>query len=58
MQAKKIVFSLGYSHPIEPLPPEVEAKAERLTTKGSIQQYQTTLTRHEHRQAEARTGGR
>ena len=45
VQAKKIVFSLGYSHPIEfPLPPEVEAKAERLTTKGSIQQYQTTLT--------------
>jgi large subunit ribosomal protein L6 len=45
VQGKKIVFSLGYSHPIEfPLPPEVEAKAERLTTKGSIQQYQTTLT--------------
>jgi large subunit ribosomal protein L6 len=39
VQGKKIVFSLGYSHPIE-----VEAKAERLTTKGSIQQYQTTLT--------------
>jgi large subunit ribosomal protein L6 len=45
VQGKKIVFSLGYSHPIEfPLPPEVDAKAERLTTKGSIQQYQTTLT--------------
>ena len=45
VQGKKIVFSLGYSHPIEfPLPPEVEAKAERLTTKGGIQQYQTTLT--------------
>jgi large subunit ribosomal protein L6 len=45
VQGKKIVFSLGYSHPIEfPLPPEVEAKAERMTTKGSIQQYQTTLT--------------
>ena len=45
VQAKKIVFSLGYSHPIEfPLPEGVEAKAERLTTKGSIQQYQTTLT--------------
>lgn len=45
VQGKKIVFSLGYSHPIEfPLPAEVEAKAERLTTKGSIQQYQTTLT--------------
>jgi large subunit ribosomal protein L6 len=45
VQAKKIVFSLGYSHPIEfPLPEGIEAKAERLTTKGSIQQYQTTLT--------------
>ena len=45
VQAKKIVFSLGYSHPIEfPLPEGVEAKAERLTTKGNIQQYQTTLT--------------
>jgi len=45
VQAKRVVFSLGYSHPIEfPLPPGVEAKAERLTTKGSIQQYQTTLT--------------
>ena len=27
-----------------PLPDGVEAKAERMTTKGSIQQYQTTLT--------------
>ena len=27
-----------------PLPDGVDAKAERLTTKGSIQQYQTTLT--------------
>ena len=45
VQAKKIVFSLGYSHPIEfPLPDGVEAKAERMTTKSSIQQYQTTLT--------------
>ena len=45
VQSKKIVFALGYSHPIEfPLPEGVEAKAERLTTKGSIQQYQTTLT--------------
>lgn len=45
VQSKKIVFSLGYSHPIEfPLPAGVEAKAERLTTKSSIQQYQTTLT--------------
>jgi large subunit ribosomal protein L6 len=45
VQGRKIVFALGYSHPIEfPLPEGIEAKAERLTTKGSIQQYQTTLT--------------
>jgi large subunit ribosomal protein L6 len=45
VQGRKIVFSLVYSHPIEfPLPEGIEAKAERLTTKGSIQQYQTTLT--------------
>lgn len=45
VQAKKIVFSLGYSHPIEfPLPDGIDAKAEKLTTKGNIQQYQTTLT--------------
>ena len=45
VQGRKIVFALGYSHPIEfPLPEGIEAKAERLTTKGSVQQYQTTLT--------------
>jgi len=45
VQAKRIVFSLGYSHPIDfPLPEGVEAKAEKMTTKASIQQYQTTLT--------------
>ena len=45
IQGRKIVFSLGYSHQIEfPLPEGIEAKAERMTTKGSIQQYQTTLT--------------
>src|SRR4051812_24981919 len=45
VQGKKIVFSLGYSHPIEfPLPEGVDAKAERMPTKASIQQYQTTLT--------------
>lgn len=45
VQAKKIVFSLGYSHPIEfPLPEGIEAKGERVPTKGSIQQYQLTLT--------------
>ncbi len=45
VQAKRIVFSLGYSHQIEfPLPEGVEAKAERMPTKASIQQYQLTLT--------------
>ena len=45
VQGKKIVFSLGYSHPIEfPLPEGIDAKAERLPAKASIQQYQTTLT--------------
>jgi large subunit ribosomal protein L6 len=45
IQGKKIVFALGYSHPIEfPLPEGIDAKAERLPTKASIQQYQTTLT--------------
>lgn len=45
VQGKKIVFSLGYSHPIEfPLPEGVEAKAERVATKASINQYQLTLT--------------
>ena len=45
VQGRKIVFALGYSHPIEfPLPEGIEAKAERLPTKGGIQQYQTTLT--------------
>ena len=45
VQGRKIMFALGYSHPIEfSLPEGIEAKAERLTTKGSIQQYQTTLT--------------
>lgn len=45
VQAKRIVFSLGYSHQIDfPLPEGVEAKAEKLVTKASIQQYQTTLT--------------
>jgi len=44
VQGRKIVFALGYSHPIEFVLPEGIAKAERLTTKGSVQQYQTTLT--------------
>lgn len=45
VQGKKIVFALGYSHPIEyPLPDGIEAKAERVPTKTSINQYQLTLT--------------
>ncbi|MBX3289927.1 MAG: 50S ribosomal protein L6 [Acidobacteria bacterium] len=45
VQGSKIVFSLGYSHPIEyALPAGIEAKAERINTKTSINQYQTTLT--------------
>src|SRR5918998_2547948 len=45
VQGKKIVFSLGYSHPIEfPLPEGVEAKGERVAAKASIPQYQLTLT--------------
>lgn len=45
VQGKKIVFSLGYSHPIDfPLPEGIEAKAERVATKSSINQYQLTLT--------------
>ncbi|HEX8649665.1 MAG TPA: 50S ribosomal protein L6 [Pyrinomonadaceae bacterium] len=45
VQGKRIVFSLGYSHPIEfPLPEGVDARAERIAAKSSIQQYQTTLT--------------
>src|SRR5947208_3819297 len=45
VQGKKIVFALGYSHPIEyPLPDGIEAKAERVNTKTSINQYQTTIT--------------
>lgn len=45
VQGKKIVFALGYSHPIEyPLPDGIEAKAERINAKTSINQYQTTIT--------------
>lgn len=45
VQGTKILFSLGYSHPIEyKLPEGIEAKAERVNTKTSINQYQTTLT--------------
>ena len=45
VQGKKILFSLGYSHPIEyPLPEGIEAKTERVNTKTSINQYQLTIT--------------
>ncbi len=45
VQGKKIVFALGYSHPVEfPLPDGIEAKAERMPTKTTINQYQLTLT--------------
>lgn len=45
VQGKKILFALGYSHPIDyPLPDGVDAKAERVNAKTSINQYQTTIT--------------
>lgn len=45
VQGRKIVFALGYSHPIEyALPDGVEAKAERVGAKTSINQYQLTIT--------------
>ena len=45
VQGKKILFSLGYSHPIEyPLPEGIDAKAERNNAKTSVNQYQTTIT--------------
>jgi len=45
VQGKKIVFALGYSHPVEySLPEGIEAKAERVPAKTTINQYQLTLT--------------
>jgi large subunit ribosomal protein L6 len=45
VQGRKIVFALGYSHPVEyALPDGIEAKTERVNTKTSINQYQTTIT--------------
>lgn len=45
VQGNKIVFALGYSHPIEyPLPAGIEAKTERVNTKASIVQYQLTIS--------------
>ena len=43
LQKSRIIFNLGYSHPIEfPLPAGIDVKAERINKP--IQQYQTTLT--------------
>lgn len=45
VQGNKIVFALGYSHPVEyVLPAGIEAKAERVNTKTSINQYQLTIS--------------
>ncbi len=45
IQGRKLVFALGYSHPVVyELPEGIEASSERLPTKSTIQQYQTTLT--------------
>jgi large subunit ribosomal protein L6 len=45
VQPRRIVFSLGYSHPIDfPLPEGIDVKSERVPTKSSIPQYQLTLT--------------
>jgi large subunit ribosomal protein L6 len=45
VQGRKILFSLGYSHPIEyALPEGIEAKTERVGPKTSINQYQLTIT--------------
>ncbi|HUF02901.1 MAG TPA: 50S ribosomal protein L6 [Aridibacter sp.] len=45
VQGKKLVFALGFSHPVEyVLPDGIDASAERIPAKSSINQYQTTLT--------------
>jgi large subunit ribosomal protein L6 len=45
VKGNKLVFALGYSHPVEyDLPAGIEAKAERVNTKTNINQYQLTLT--------------
>ena len=45
VQGKKIVFALGYSHPVEyPLPDGIDAKAERVPAKTTVNQYQLTIT--------------
>jgi large subunit ribosomal protein L6 len=43
LQKSRVLFNLGYSHPIEfPVPKGIEVKIERVNKP--IQQYQTTLT--------------
>ena len=43
VQKGRVIFNLGYSHPIEfPLPTGIDVKVERVNKP--IQQYQTTLT--------------
>jgi large subunit ribosomal protein L6 len=43
LQKNRVIFNLGYSHPIEfPLPTGIDVKVERVNKP--IQQYQTTLT--------------
>ncbi len=45
VSGNKLVFALGYSHPVEyPLPDGITAELERLPIKATIQQYQTTIT--------------
>ena len=45
VQGKKIMMSLGYSHPVEyALPDGIDAKTERKPAKTSINQYQLTLS--------------
>ena len=43
LQKSRVIFNLGYSHPIEfPIPKGIDIKIER--ANKPIQQYQTTLT--------------
>ena len=43
VQKSRVIFNLGYSHPIEfPIPKGIDVKIERVNKP--IQQYQTTLT--------------
>jgi len=45
VKGRKLVFALGYSHPVEyDLPEGIDATTERLNTKAAVQQYQTTIT--------------